>query len=486
MKIELKNDKCYLTNISKEEESLGNDFIYKYPHKYHDYYSGRMQTRYIDRIPFILDESTNSWEFPTTQWAYPVMKLLKEKGITIENPEALNSLKNTKSLVSNPYHLWSNQIDCLDKVTSYKHGISILRTGAGKTTMISVLAKNMLDKGIKTLVMAPTNGVLHEIRDRFSKDFKIDCKYYFDETKKIHFINPRGMFRSNKFWLHDPYWQDVGCIIFDEVENCMNDLFLRVLDRIPSPEYMYGFSGTANKVTGGKLEFNPGGKHTDNELNLISYLGWTSWYEKPKDRKVNFIRITPSLKLGPLTKEEKEDPFNKVVIKVASHPDYHRIIESLFKDNHVKNLFIPFVSRVAIDEFLKLTKFRVGLITGSGFQKVLVPQSDPVKCTLDDIKDLAKNNSLDIILGSRSAFAGIDFPPNWNSSLANAIGNLANSSVQAAGRVSRATEFNMFWFTCRGNVPVFNTQVRGAVKLMKTYYSESKTTDKQINFNYLK
>jgi hypothetical protein len=450
-----------------------------------DYSIGRQRTRYIDRIPFT-EDSKGRWEFDTPQWIFSIMSLANSEGIILENPEILDTFKVEGSLLSNPYHLFPEQINCMKGLTSKTHGIAILRTGAGKTTMISVLAKNMLDKGLKVLVMAPSNGVLHEIRDRFASEFKIDCKYYFDDTKKIHFVNPRGMFRSNKFWLHDPYWQDVDCILFDEVESCMNDLFLRVLDNIPAPKYMYGFSGTANKVTGGVLNFTPGGKHTDNELNLISYLGWTAWYEKPKDRKVNFKRITPSLKLGALTKEEYEDPFNKVIIKLAKHPLYHRLIKSLFDDGHVKNLFIPFVSRVAIDEFLKLSPFRIGLITGSGFQLVLTPQGTPQKCTLDELKEQAKNMKLDIILGSRSAFAGIDFPPNWDSSLANAIGNLANSSVQAAGRVSRAKEFNMFWFTCRGTVPVFNSQVRNSVKLMKTYYSESETTDSKINLPYLK
>jgi hypothetical protein len=485
LKLKIENNKLYLEDI--EDVSLGNKFIYKYPNQYQDYYTGRQVTRYIDRIPFQpVDGDDSKWEFPTPQWIYPLMKLLNENNLSIDNPKILDTFKNPGGLLKNKYHLWDNQVKCLEKVTSFKHGISILRTGAGKTTMISVLAKNMLDAGKKVLVMAPTNGVLHEIRDRFIKDFKIDCKYYFDDTKKIHFINPRGMFRSNKFWLHDPYWQDVDCIIFDEVENCMNDLFLRVLDRIPPPEFMYGFSGTANKVTGGKLEFTPGGQHPDNQLNLISYLGWTSWYEKPKDRKVNFVRITPSLKLGKLTKEEIDDAFNKVVIKLAGNKDYHKLIKNLFDGGYVKNLFIPFVSRVAIDEFLKHTPYKVGLITGSGFQKVMTPQGKPEKCTLKDIKDLAKNNKIQLIIGSRSAFAGIDFPPNWDSSLANAIGNLANSSVQAAGRVSRASEFNMFWFTCRGNVPVFNNQVRSAVKLMKKYYSESETTDSTIIFNHLK
>lgn len=482
MTVEIENNKLYLSDVDND---LGDKFIYKYPHQYHDFAAGRMVTRYIDRIPFSVDDK-DRWVFPTPQWIFPIMDIAVKEKLTLNNPEILDRFKVKDKLLSNNYHLWDNQVKCLEEVTSKSHGIAILRTGAGKTTMISVLAKNALDKGLKVLVMAPSNGVLHEIRDRFSKDFKIKCKYYFDDTKKIHFINPRGMFRSNKFWLHDPYWQDIDCIIFDEVESCMNEMFLKVLNRIPSPKFMYGFSGTANKVTGGKLEFNPGGKHTDNELNLISYLGGTTWYEKPKDRIVNFKRIEPSLKIGEITKEDREDPFNKIPIKVASTDNYHKLIKKLFTDGHVKNLFIPFVSRVAINEFLKRTPFKVGLITGSGFHKVMTPQSEPEKCTLDDIKELASKNKIQLILGSRAAFAGIDFPPNWDSSLANAIGNLANSSVQAAGRVSRAKEFNMFWFTCRGQVPVFNQQVRGAVKLMKQYYSESKTTDTKIKFDFLK
>lgn len=482
MELKIENKKLILVNAP---DSLGDKFIYKYPHTTHNPFLGRQSTELIDRIPFYLKEN-KTWEFPTVQWVYPVMSTITQAGLNISNPEFLDQFRHPGGLLKDPHHLWDNQIKCMNTLTSRSHGIAILRTGAGKTTMISVLAKNLYDAGLKILVMAPTNGVLHEIRDRFSSDFNLDCSHYFDKTKKIHFVNPKGMFKSNKFWLHDPYWQDVDAIIMDEVESCMNPSFLRVLERIPRPKYMYGFSGTANKVTGGKLMFTPGGTHTDNELDLISHLGYTAWYEKPEDRIVNFKRITPSLKLGVITKKERADAFNKIPIKLASHPLYHKVIDKLFTDNHVKNLFIPFVSRVAINEFLKLTKRKVGLITGSGFQLALTPQGTPQKCTLNDIKEKAKINEIDLILGSRSAFAGIDFPPNWDSSLANAIGNLANSSVQAAGRVSRAKEFNMFYFTCRGDVPVFNTQVRGAVKLMKAYYSESKITESTIKYDFLK
>lgn len=477
MKIEIENNKIYLSNV--ENTSLGDEFIYKYPQTYMDFYTNKPKTRLIDRIPF-KEDKLKRWEFPSTQWLYSIKKLSQEKKWVIENPEVFDGLKSPINLLPKTYHLWANQITCLNEMLSFRHGIGILRTGAGKTTMISVLTKNLIDLGFKVLVMAPTNGVLQELRDRYKKDFNVKCDHYFDPKEKLHFVNPRGMFKSNKFWLHDPYWKDIDCIIFDEVENCMNDMFLRVLDRIPSPTYMYGFSGTANKVTGGILEFTPGKVLNDNHLNLLTYLGWTSRYEKPEDRILNIIRIEPSLDLGVITKEDREDPFNKIVIKLASNKDYHSLIKKLFDTKKVRNLFIPFVSRVAISEFLKLTPFRVGLITGSGCQTVLVPQTDPVKCTLDELKDLAKNNKLDIIIGSRSAFAGIDLPPNWNSSLANAIGNLANSSVQAAGRVSRATEFNLFWFTCKGKVPVFNTQVRSTIKLMKSYYSESEVIEKNI------
>lgn len=480
MKLEIRDNKLYLINAPNE---LGNQFIYKYPYKYSHPFLHKQITELIDKVPFYLCKN-GDWEFPTVQWVYPIMRILAKNGHKIENPEILSQFSNPKGLLRNPYHLWDNQVKCINGLTSKSHGIAILRTGAGKTTMISVLAKNMLDQGLKTLVMAPTNGVLHEIRDRFSGDFGIDCKYYFDDTKKIHFVNPRGMFRSNKFWLHDPYWQDVDCIIMDEVESCMNDMFIKVLERIPRPKYMYGFSGTANKVTGGKLDFTTGGTHTDNELSLISYLGWTSWYEKPKDRILNIKRIRPQFDFGEVTKDIKNDPFNQVPIKMASNQKYHDLINKLFEEKHVKNLFIPFVSRVAIDEFLKLSDKKIGLITGSGCQLVLTPQTEPVKCSLPELKEHAKKEKLDIIIGSRSAFAGIDFPPNWDSSLANPIGNLANSSVQAAGRVSRAKEFNLLWFTCKGNIPVFNPQVRNTVKLMKNYYSQSIVNESEIKLKY--
>ena len=473
--------------IESPVKGLEEEFVYLYPHKYMDYYSRRIKTKNLKRVPFI-KLNDGSLKFPTEQWIYTIKNIIDKNNWTIDNPEIYKifSINKKESLIENRYHLWDSQIKCLETLTEKPHGIAILRTGAGKSEMISVLAKNALDKKLKVVVMAPSSGVLQELKDRFSNTFNIDVNYYFDNSKDIQFINPKGLFRSSKFWIHDEYWKDIDVIIFDEVESCMNEKFFNVLDNIPKIKFMYGFSGTANKATGGVLKFNPGKLHSENEINLISYLGLTGWYEKPEDRIVNFVRIGPSLKLGDLTKAERADAWNKVPVKIASNKNYHKIIETLFNEGHVKNLFIPFISRVAIAEFLKNTKRKVGLITGSGFQLVLVPGSKPTKSTLEEIKEKAKSGEIDIILGSKSAFAGIDFPPNWDSSLANSIGNMANASVQAAGRVSRAKEFYLYYFTCRGNVPVFNTQIRQTVKLMKEYYSESEIKESNINMSFLK
>lgn len=479
MTITIEDNKLYVSDVP---ESFGNEFIYKYPHQYRDPGSNRMATELIERVAFY--PTDKGWEFETPQWIYIVMKHAKKCGLTLSNPEVLDRFINKGGLVKNPYHLWDSQVECLNHMTSMSHGMGILRTGAGKTTMISVLAKNMLDQNKKVLVMAPTNGVLHEIRDRFSSDFDIDCKYYFDPEKNIQFVNPKGLFRSNKFWLHDPYWQDIDCIIMDEVENCMNEKFIRVLERIPMVKNVYGFSGTANKITAERMDFVTGGTHNDNELRLLNNLGWTSWYEKPTDRVLNLVRIYPALNVPPLeTQKEKDDAFNQIPIKMAGMPEWHQMIERLFTDGHVRNLYIPYVSRVAIDIFLGICKRPVGLITGSGFQYRFKPEDEIQNCTLDELKDLAREEKIDIILGSRSSFAGIDFPPNWDSSLANCIGSKASSLVQAAGRVARAKEFNMFYCMGKGHVPIYNPQVRQGVKLMRNYYSEGEVNEKKI---YLK
>jgi len=480
LKVELEDGKLYLIDAPHE---FGNHFTYKYPFSYRCPATRRNVTDLLDRVAF--RPKSGRWEFPTQQWIYPIMTEAKKFGVEIENKEVLNNFINPGGLIKNPYHLWENQIKCLNKVTRLSHGIAILRTGAGKTTMISVMAKNMLDQGLKTIVMAPTNGVLHELRDRFSNDFDIDCNYYFDPEKQIQFVNPKGLFKSNKFWLHDPYWKDVDCIIMDEVENCMNEKFMRVLERINAPKYVFGFSGTANKITGGKMDFIQGGTHNDNELNLINTLGYTAWYEKPVDRKLNLVRIYPPLIVPPLESEkDKEDAFNKIPVSIAKLPQYHQMIEQLFKDHHLKNLYIPFVSRVAVTEFTNITTRPLGLITGSGFQYKLKPGDEITNCTLTELKEMMKQNKVEIVLGTRSSFAGIDFPPNWDSSLANCIGKMANSSVQAAGRVARAKEFNLFYCLGKGHVPIYNAHVKGAVKLMREYYKMGQLEDKKIKLEY--
>jgi hypothetical protein len=408
------------------------------------------------------------------------MSAAKEFGLKLDNPEVLDSFKIPGGLIKDPYHLWENQVECLNKLTSYAHGIAILRTGAGKTTMISVLAKNLLDQGKKVLVMAPTNAVLHEIRDRFMNDFDINCKYYFDPTKNIQFLNPKGFFKSNGFWHRDEYWDDIDCIIMDEVENCMNERFLRALERIGVVKSMYGFSGTAHKIKGTELFFNRNSNHSDNEINLISQFGFTSWYEKPSDIDLNLIQIKPDLDIN--IPDVKDGMFDAIQVELAGNESYHSMIEKLFTEGHVKNLFIPFTSRVAIAKFIEMTDRPVGMITGSGCQYRFKKGDPLINCDLPFLKSLMKDGLIEIALSSVSGFAGVDYPDNWDSSLANSIGNNANRLVQAAGRVARAKEkiFNLFYCMGKGKVPVYNKQIKAAVKLMGDYYSEGTVTKKTI------
>lgn len=475
MILSIQNDKLIVTNAHPD---FGNYFIYKTSFSYFDLNTGRPSVEVIERVAFT--PTDEGWEFPTPQWVYSVMNAAKEFGETLENPEFLLNFKNPEGLIKDPYHLWGNQIECLNKMTSYKHGIGILRTGAGKTTMISILAKNLIDQGKKVIVMAPTNAVLHEIRDRFTSDFGIDCKYYFDPEKQINFLNPKGYFKSNGFWHRDAYWQDIDCIIMDEVENCMNEKFLRVLEKIPAVKNMYGFSGTAHKVKGTEVEFKKGQILSDNEINLLSQLGFTSWYEKPEDVALNIIKVEPPIVFEKL--EEDDEVFNKIQILFAGNEQVHETIEKLFAMNQFKNLFIPFTSRVAIAKFLEISQRPIGMITGSGCQYRLIPGTELIKCDLPFLKGLMKNGDIEIALSSVSGFAGVDYPDNWDSSLANSIGNNANRLVQAAGRVARAKnkEFNYFYILGKGNVPVYNKQLKTGVKLMKEYYSEGKVTLKTI------
>lgn len=475
MILSIKENKLIVTNAHPD---FGNYFIYKTSYSYFDLNTGRPSVEVIERVAFT--PTQDGWEFPTSQWIYSVMSAAQEFGEKLENPEILLNFKNPNGLIKDPYHLWGNQIDCLNKMTSYKHGIGILRTGAGKTTMISVLAKNLLDAGKKVIVMAPTNAVLHEIRDRFTSDFDIDCKYYFDPDKNIQFLNPKGFFKSKEFWHKDKYWRDIDCIIMDEVENCMNEKFLRVLEKIPAVKNMYGFSGTAHKVKGTEVVFKKAENMSDNEINLISQLGLTSWYEKPEDIKLNIIKIQPNLVFDKF--ENTDEMFNQVQVSFAGNEQLHEIIEKLFTLGTFKNLFIPFTSRVAIAKFLETSKRPIGMITGSGCQYRLIPGTELINCDLPFLKSLMKEEKIEIALSSVSGFAGVDYPDNWDSSLANSIGNNANRLVQAAGRVARAKnkEFNYIYIPSKGTVPVYTKQLKTGVKLMSEYYSQGKVTHSVI------
>lgn len=469
MHLSLKGKKLLIKGAS---DDFGNEFIYKTSYSYYDLNLGRTNVEIIERVAF--EVSKEGWEFPTLQWLYVVELAAQRTGEPIDNPEFLDEINVQGGLLSNTHHLWGNQIECLNKLTSKKHGIAIMRTGAGKTTMISVLAKNLLDAGKKVIVMAPTNAVLHEIRGRFEEDFGENCQYYFDPEKNIQFLNPKGFFKSNAFWHRDAYWKDVDCIIMDEVENCMNERFLRAIEKISRVEHIYGFSGTAHKIKGVELFFQKGSNHSDNEINLISQLGYTAWYEKPEDITLNIVKIVPPVNFA--IPADEDNMFNLIQIEFAGNYEVHSRIEGLFTSGTVKNLFVPFTSRVAIAKFLEMTTRPVGMITGSGCQYRLKGESELTNCTLEFLKKLMKDELIEIALSSVSGFAGVDYPKNWNSSLANSIGNNANRHVQAAGRVARAEGgiFYYFYILGKGNVPVYNKQVKTGVKLMKEYYSEGK------------
>lgn len=500
MHLSLKGKKLLVTGAS---DDFGNEFIYKTAYSYYDLNLGRTNVEIIERVAF--EVSKEGWEFPTLQWLYAIELAAIRTGEPIDNPEFLGEINTQGGLLLNTHHLWGNQIECLNKLTSKKHGIAIMRTGAGKTTMISVLAKNLLDAGKKVIVMAPTNAVLHEIRGRFEEDFGVDCKYYFDPEKQIQFLNPKGFFKSNAFWHRDAYWKDVDCIIMDEVENCMNERFLRAIEKISRVEHIYGFSGTASRREGTELNFIKGGNHTDNEINLVSQLGGTSWYEKPVDIELNIIRIKPDInfnlppsneydlldwEVANIDNEEVlsrpkwkvDNAFNLIQIYFAGSSQLHNTVNNLFKSNYINNLFIPFTSRVAISKFAEISNRSIGTITGSGFQ-YRINKGDPwITVNLKEFKELMGSNTFDLVLASSAGFAGFDGSKNWDSALINSIGNNASQQVQSLGRVARSADkkMNCYYMLGKYNPPVYNKQLKNAIRLMKNYYSEGVVNEKVV------
>jgi len=102
---------------------------------------------------------------------------------TVENLISYPNLRPMKWIEPPPYEPYFYQSASVEELLNIKHGHVSLPTGAGKSFILQLLAKNM---GLKAVIVTPSKSIFHELMDLFEAAFgKSKIGGYGDGKKDI-------------------------------------------------------------------------------------------------------------------------------------------------------------------------------------------------------------------------------------------------------------------------------------------------------------
>lgn len=113
---------------------------------------------------------------------------------------------------------------------------------------MATVGKYLNDSGIQTLFITASSKALLELKSRCIDKFGIPDPGYYDTTKLVNIINAKGFWSSNLSKTPEviSHLRNTKVILFDEVEQSLNDQMIHALDNILNNRIcLYGFSATA-------------------------------------------------------------------------------------------------------------------------------------------------------------------------------------------------------------------------------------------------
>lgn len=372
-------------------------------------------------------------------------------------------------------NLLDNQNELLQKLLRYRIGLCQVYTGYGKSEIMATLAAYLNENKIPTLFITSSSKALEELKDRACSKFKLEDPGYFNPNLYVNFINAKGFWRSEQSKNEDniDWLKKVKVILFDEVEQSLNDMMCFHLDTtLLGREFMYGFSATSNKSGTERLTPNSNEYYNIKNQNLVKYFGYATVHLTPSHKTMHIERYQSDLEIV-IEETGKNSVINLNYVKdnLYDNPEFIREFNKFMVKYRKGTTFIP-INRTQVIENLtpKLDKsLNILILSSSGYTY------NGEKLSMNEAKDLVRDNKVDIFFGTRSGYNSIDFP-NIKSIFLMLEEKAPNHILQAIGR-SREKEVNIYCLEFKGEVPIYSKKLKHQLQMIKDYYKLSKVNE---------
>lgn len=472
MYISLNGNKSFTVNDLTVEETqfLKDTFSYKVTDKTWDYklkkwnWHGQQHTVFI---PKTINISTLEFRMG---YIFAVMNIMYPRMNKTELSNIVEKFTNKELTIDNYYNL-EDRNDCYLKLSTllkYKRGILQIPTGQGKTEIIATIAKNILDKGERILIISETTPVLDEIRDRI-RGLGVDVPNYFNKDSKINIIKPTGFCRNGLYndESRKEYFNKVRYLIADEVETTVTNSFVKLFDDLVSCEYLYGFSASANKRASTDIPKDHSLTQIINPYvdNMVSYYGFTAIDSKPVGLNIDIRALKLPIKVHPDITER-----NMIIRKVFSSYSFINQVVNIVNNGEL--LFIPINNKDALRYIYQneeIQKRKTLLISGDGY--LVISGGNVIeKTTLDNCKKLIVNREVSLVLGTASSYRGLDFK--GIDSILLTFDSQSAIMRQCIGRLTRKDSFSVYLVFPDDKISFLTSAAWSNYKEIKNYYSK--------------
>jgi hypothetical protein len=279
----------------------------------------------------------------------------------------------------------------------------------GKSEVLGTLARYYESNNIRTLYVTSSSKALDELRDRSCNKFGVKNPGYYSIDKEINFINAKGFWSSNISKTPEVlnHLRETKVILFDEVEQSLNDAMCHALDNyFPNVTNMYGFSATANKSDSERLI--PKNKCYYEEVNsrLVKYFGYATCYRLPDFKIINIIeyKVGDSIKVN-IPKDKSVD-INFVKDKLYDNGKFiHHLNKLLINLKSKGTTFIPINRTQVIYNLIdNLIDLNILILDSTGFK------FEGKYINLNEAKELVRNHKVDVFFSTKSGYNSLDFP----------------------------------------------------------------------------
>lgn len=340
-------------------------------------------------------------------------------------------------------------------------GIISLPVGAGKGDLIMSLADSFLNtRDGNVVLISYSKKVCEELSTR-AKQFGIL------DNPRLKVIQPTGYCRSNAYNEAESIrWdKEVSLFIADECHHFTANSWSNYLNRC-NPDYIYGFSGTADKDNGVPICYKSikAKKMMMSSYEVMNYCGGVLIHEELKT-PIRVWKLKSSFTHPQEYHEYTDGNPNALglAVKLTLLNPMIPLLISKFVRKIVpdgKICYIPELTSLETGDFLanKLNSLGIPTVFMSG-EYCITPVGKLLKSEfeLSDLKELAKSSSFKVLISNSAGVEGIDLAN--LSSIVSLTGRSYKNIVQAIGRSAREKSIDCLFIFDTTN-KIFNRQAK--------------------------